>query len=58
MKFILGFLLALIMFNFNPISIAYMAQYLNSLHGVVQDMVIKSLESLPESKKPTKLETI
>lgn len=57
MKIVLGFILALIVFNFNPTSIAYMAQYLNSLHQVVQDMMIESLENLPEPKKPTKLET-
>jgi hypothetical protein len=56
MKIILGFILALIVFNFNPTSVAYMAQYLNSLHSVVQDMVIKSLENLPAPKTPTKLE--
>lgn len=56
MKFILGFLFALVLFNLNPISVAHMAQYINSLGEMIQDKIIKSLENFPEPKKSTRLE--
>lgn len=56
MKFILGFLFALVLFNFSPISVAYMAQYINTLHQLIQERVNENLENFPEPKKSTKLE--
>jgi hypothetical protein len=58
MKFILGFLFALFIMSISPTTIAYLIQYINSLHQVVQDRVIEGLEKMPASKTSTKLENI
>jgi hypothetical protein len=57
MKFILGFLFALFIMSVSPTTIAYMVQYLNSLHQVVEDKVIDELEKMPVPQKPSKWES-
>lgn len=57
MKFILGFLFALFIMSVSPTTIAYMVQYLNSLHNVVEDKVIEELQKMPVPQKPTNWET-
>lgn len=51
MKFILGFLFAFFIMSVSPTTIAYTVQYLNSLHQVVEDMVVEELEKMPTPKK-------
>jgi len=57
MKFILGFLFAMFIMSVSPTTIAYMVQYLNSLHNVVEDKVIEELQKMPVPQKPTNWET-
>lgn len=57
MRFILGFLFALFIMSVSPTTIAYMVQYLNSLHNVVEDKVIEELQKMPVPQKPTNWET-
>jgi hypothetical protein len=53
MRFLLGFLFAFFIMSISPTTIAYMIQYLNSLHHVVQDRVIEGLEKMPAPQAPT-----
>lgn len=57
MKFIFGFIFAWFFINSSPTTIAYMVQYLNSLHKVVEDKVIEKLEKMPPPKRQTHLES-
>jgi len=57
MRFILGFLFALFIMSVSPTTIAYMVQYLNSLHNVVEDKVIQELQKMPAPQKPSKWES-
>jgi hypothetical protein len=62
MRFILGFLFALFVLSVSPMTIAHMIQYLNSLHHVVEEKVIRGIENMPAPKeqapsKPSRWET-
>jgi hypothetical protein len=61
MRFLLGFLFAFFIMSISPTTIAYMIQYLNSLHQVVEDKIIKGIENMPvpppTQNKPSRWET-